>query len=150
MYFSFGSYLKPRRSMLSVVQPPTAPRLLSVVKTWAPVTKQMLANKSGRLVATSSAAAIVGAAGPAGYSATNAAVLGLVRALAVELGQAGIRVSAILPGYIETEMSLQAPQAFKDACRRRSAIGRIGTLEDMEGIAVLRLNTVISSPARAS
>ncbi|MEM8549119.1 MAG: SDR family oxidoreductase, partial [Pseudomonadota bacterium] len=43
---------------------------------------------------------------------------------------------AILPGFIETEMSLQTPQAFQDACRRRSTIGRIGELEDMEGIAV--------------
>ena len=111
--------------------------LMSVVKTWKAVTEHLLARQAGgRLVVTSSAAALVGFGGAAGYSATKAAVLGLVKALAVELGQAGVRVNAILPGYIETEMSLQTPQAFKDACKRRSVIGRIGTLEDMEGIAV--------------
>ena len=67
---------------------------------------------------------------------TKAAVQGLVRALAIEYGRAGIQANAILPGFIETEMSLNTPQAFQDACKRRSASGQIGTLEDMEGIAV--------------
>lgn len=111
--------------------------VLSVVQTWKPVTEHMLARKSGgRLIVTSSIAAKIGMAGAAGYSATKAAVEGLVKAMAVELGRAGIRVNAILPGYMETEMSLQLPQAMKDAIQRRSAIGRIGVLEDMEGIAV--------------
>lgn len=111
--------------------------LLSVVKTWKPVTDHLMARKAGgRLIVTSSAAALIGSAGAAGYSTTKAAVVGLVRALAIELGQAGIRVNAILPGFIETEMSLTSSDAFQEAARRRSAIGRIGELEDMEGIAV--------------
>jgi len=111
--------------------------LMSVVQTWAPVTDHMMKRgEGGRLIVTSSIAALMGTGGAAGYSTTKAAVLGLVQGLAVELGQAGIRVNAILPGYIETEMSLNTPQAFQDAARRRAAIGRIGTLEDMEGVAV--------------
>lgn len=111
--------------------------LMSVVQTWAPVTEHMLARgQGGRLIVTSSIAALMGTGGAAGYSTTKAAVRGLVQALALELGQAGIRVNAILPGFIETEMSLNTSQAFQDSARRRSAIGRIGTLEDMEGIAV--------------
>lgn len=111
--------------------------LMSVVQTWKPVTEHLLARRQGgRLIVTSSAAAMIGMAGASGYSATKAAVCGLVRALAIELGQAGIRVNAILPGFIETDMSLDTPAEFQDACRRRSAIGRIGTLADMEGIAV--------------
>ncbi len=111
--------------------------LMSVVQTFAPVTEHLLSRKApGRLIVTSSVAALVGTGGAAGYSTTKAAVIGLVQALAVELGTAGIRANAILPGFIETEMSLDTSQAFQDAARRRSAIGRIGTLEDMEGTAV--------------
>lgn len=111
--------------------------LMSVVQTWRPVTEHLLARQTGgRLVVTSSVAALMGTGGAAGYSTTKAAVRGLVQALAVELGQAGIRVNAILPGFIETEMSTDTPQEFQDACRRRSVIGRIGELEDMEGVAV--------------
>lgn len=45
-------------------------------------------------------------------------------------------MNAVLPGFIETEMSLKTPQYFQDSARRRTASGVIGTLEDMEGIAV--------------
>ena len=111
--------------------------LMSVVQTWKPVTEHLLERKQGgKLVVTSSVAALLGTGGGAGYSTTKAAVLGLVQALAVELGQANIQVNAILPGFIETEMSLNTSQAFQDAARRRSASGQIGELEDMEGIAV--------------
>ncbi|WP_108788175.1 SDR family oxidoreductase [Erythrobacter sp. Alg231-14] len=111
--------------------------LMSAVHTFSAATTHMLERKKGgRLIVTSSVASLVGTGGAAGYSTTKAAVIGLIQALAVELGTAGIRANALLPGFIETEMSLDTSQAFQDAARRRSAIGRIGTLADMEGPAV--------------
>lgn len=93
------------------------------------------AGHGGRLVVTSSVASLIGLPS-GGYSASKAAVNGLVRQLAIELGGAQITVNAILPGYIETEMSLDTPAAFRAAPLRRTVSGRIGTVEDMEAIAV--------------
>jgi NAD(P)-dependent dehydrogenase (short-subunit alcohol dehydrogenase family) len=92
--------------------------------------------KPGKLIVTSSIAGLMGIPQATGYSATKAAVAGLVRGLAIEYGRAGIQANAILPGFIETEMSLDTPQYFQDGAKRRAASGEIGRLEDMEGIAV--------------
>lgn len=109
----------------------------SVISTFRAAARHMTERGGeGRLIVTSSIAGLIGIPGGGGYSSSKAAVSGLVRAFAIELAAAGITVNAILPGYIETEMSLDTPQAFRDACVRRAASGRLGTLEDMEGIAV--------------
>lgn len=111
--------------------------LNSVVKTFRPMIAQLLQRKApGKLIVTSSVAAEMGTGGRAGYATTKAAVNGLVRSLAIELGRAGIQANAILPGFIETDMSRDTHPAFQEACRRRAASGQLGVLEDMEGVAV--------------
>ena len=109
----------------------------SVVETFKLAIAHWLARKApGKLIVTSSIAGIMGLPMATPYSATKAAVQGLIRGLAIEYGRAGIQANAILPGFIETEMSLDTPQAFQDGAKRRAASGEIGQLEDMEGIAV--------------
>lgn len=111
--------------------------LTSVHATFRPAITHWLERKApGKLIVTSSIAGLIGIPMAAPYSATKAAVQGLVRALAIEYGRAGIQANAILPGFIETEMSLDTPKQFQDGARRRTASGEIGQLEDMEGIAV--------------
>jgi NAD(P)-dependent dehydrogenase (short-subunit alcohol dehydrogenase family) len=111
--------------------------LTSVHATFRPAIAHWLERKApGKLIVTSSIAGLIGIPLAAPYSATKAAVQGLVRALAIEYGRAGIKANAILPGFIETEMSLDTPKQFQDGARRRTASGEIGQLEDMEGIAV--------------
>jgi NAD(P)-dependent dehydrogenase (short-subunit alcohol dehydrogenase family) len=97
--------------------------------------------RPGKLIVTSSVAALMGLPMASGYSMTKSAVEGLVRSLAIEYAQAGIQANAILPGFIETEMSLNTPQYFQDGVKRRAASGSIGQLEDMEGIAVFLAST---------
>ena len=111
--------------------------LNAVVHIYRKVIPQLLErNAPGKLIVTSSVAALLGMGFASGYATTKAAVGGLSRALAIELGRNNIQVNAILPGYIETDMSVKTPQAFKDSVLRRSASGTFGTLEQMEGIAV--------------
>ena len=111
--------------------------LNAVVHIYRKVIPQLLERKApGKLIVTSSVAALLGMGYASGYATTKAAVGGLTRALAIELGRANIQVNAILPGYVETDMSVKTPQAFKDSVLRRSASGKFGTLEQMEGIAV--------------
>jgi NAD(P)-dependent dehydrogenase (short-subunit alcohol dehydrogenase family) len=109
----------------------------SVIDTFKLAIAHWLERKApGKLIVTSSIAAVMGLPMATPYSATKAAVEGLIRGLAIEYARAGIQANAILPGFIETEMSLDTPQAFQDGAKRRAASGEIGQLEDMEGIAV--------------
>lgn len=92
----------------------------------------------GSLVATASLAAIEGAARSAHYGATKGALVSLIRALAVELARDGIRSNAVLPGWIETDMTAAATgnDAFSSAVLPRIPIRRWGKPEDFGGIAV--------------
>jgi NAD(P)-dependent dehydrogenase (short-subunit alcohol dehydrogenase family) len=111
--------------------------MTSVIDTFKLAIAHWLETKRpGKLIVTSSVAGVIGIPMATPYSTTKAAVQGLVRALAIEYARAGIQANALLPGFIETEMSLDTPQAFQDAAKRRAASGEIGKLEDMEGIAV--------------
>jgi NAD(P)-dependent dehydrogenase (short-subunit alcohol dehydrogenase family) len=94
--------------------------------------------QGGSLVATASTAAVMGAARNSHYGASKGAVTSYVRALAVELARHRIRVNAILPGWIETDMttrSFQNPK-FADAVLPRVPLRRWGTIDDFGGIAV--------------
>ena len=94
--------------------------------------------RGGSLVVTSSTAAIDGAARNSHYGASKGAVSSFVRALAVELARHRIRVNAIVPGWIATEMtehSVSNPR-FADAVLPRIPARRWGTAEDFGGIAV--------------
>ncbi len=111
--------------------------LNSVVYTYQKVIAQLLERGApGKLIVTSSIAGLVGTGHAAGYGTTKAAVLGLTRALAIELGRNNIQVNAVLPGYVGTDMTANAPKAFIEGVKRRSCSGQLGSLDQMEGVAV--------------
>jgi len=94
---------------------------------------------AGKIINISSLAAIFGTAAGAAYASSKGGLLQLTRSLAVSWGRDNIQVNAILPGYIESEMTRHAeaerPGAF-DAKRARTPAGRIGQPSDIAGAAV--------------
>lgn len=98
------------------------------------VSRVMLAQQSGSIINISSIIADRGFSGLAGYAATKAGMIGMTRALARELGPKNIRVNAIAPGYLDTEMSSGLDDGQKSQIVRRTPLGRLGTAEDVEPI----------------
>ena len=94
--------------------------------------------QGGSLVATSSTAAIEGAARNSHYGASKGAVTAYVRALAVELARNRIRVNSILPGWIVTDMTEVSVnnEKFAKAVMPRIPVRRWGEIDDFGGIAV--------------
>ncbi|HTZ71074.1 MAG TPA: SDR family oxidoreductase [Acetobacteraceae bacterium] len=92
----------------------------------------------GAMVVTASVASIMGAARNEHYGATKTAVTGLIRGLAVEYARYGIRANALLPGWVETEMTtaLFADPRFSGNVMPRMPMRRWGRPDDFAGIAV--------------
>jgi len=93
--------------------------------------RSMLAARAGRIVNISSIVAVTGYQGISAYSATKSAMLGFTRSLAREVGSVGITVNAILPGFVETEMTLDMDDASRQKIAHRSALGRLTTIDDV-------------------
>lgn len=96
----------------------------------------MIHNKSGRIINISSMWGITGASCEVHYSAAKAAVIGMTKALAKELGPSGITVNAIAPGVISTEMNGNISEEIMSDLKEETPIGRIGTPEDIAETAL--------------
>jgi NAD(P)-dependent dehydrogenase (short-subunit alcohol dehydrogenase family) len=98
----------------------------------------MLKSGGGAIVNTSSIAGHIGLAQASIYVATKHAVEGLTKAAAVEFGKQGIRVNAVAPGTIDTDMVARFPREARDWLLTQHPVGRFGTSEDIAA-AVLYL-----------
>jgi len=81
------------------------------------VLRGLVVRRRGAIVNVASLSALHGVAGQAAYAASKAGILGLTRALAREVGKRGIRVNAVVPGFVATEMTAGLPQPAIDALR---------------------------------
>ncbi len=95
------------------------------------VSRRMLARRSGHVVNISSIVGRSGYRGLGTYSATKAALDGLTRSMARELGSRGITVNGIAPGYLKTEMSHGLDAGQMDQIVRRTPAGRLGEPDDI-------------------
>jgi 3-oxoacyl-[acyl-carrier protein] reductase len=91
----------------------------------------MLRQGSGCIVNISSVNAVRGRSGVAVYSATKAALDGLTRSLARELGPRNIRVNSVAPGYFESDMVKDMTEEKKQRIVRRTPLGRLARIEDV-------------------
>lgn len=94
----------------------------------------MIHKKRGCIVIISSVWGIYGASCEAAYSASKAALIGLTKALAKELGPSGIRVNCVAPGVIETPMLKDFTDEDKRALASETPLGRLGTPEDVAAL----------------
>ena len=89
------------------------------------VVRSMMARRDGRIINIASIVASTGYSGLSVYSATKASLLGFTRSLAREVGQLGITVNAIAPGFIATEMTHELNESQREQIARRSALKRM-------------------------
>jgi 3-oxoacyl-[acyl-carrier protein] reductase len=89
------------------------------------VLKSMMSEREGRIVNIASIVAATGYSGLSVYSATKASLIGFTHSLAREVGQLGITVNALAPGFIDTEMTHELTDAQREKIARRSALHRM-------------------------
>lgn len=100
------------------------------------VIKLMLRSGSASVINMASVAGIDGEAGNCAYGASKAAIVLMTKSLSKELSSSRIRVNAIAPGYIETDMQANIPCEFSCDVLNNAAIRRMGTPEEVANVAL--------------
>lgn len=93
--------------------------------------RQMIRQRSGRIVNMASVVGVSGNAGQANYAASKAGIIGLTKTAAREVASRGITVNAIAPGFIETDMTEVLPEKVKEASISQIPLGKFGKAEDV-------------------
>ena len=95
------------------------------------VGKEMLHQRSGRIVNISSVVGVHGNAGQANYAASKAGLIGLTKTTALEYASRGITANAIAPGFIDTDMTKVLPEKVKEAMLQQIPLRQFGSPEDV-------------------
>jgi 3-oxoacyl-[acyl-carrier protein] reductase len=93
--------------------------------------RPMMKERKGSIIHISSVVGIMGNAGQAAYVSAKAGVIGLTKSMAKELASRNIRVNAVAPGFIDTDMTTELTPAQKEEMLKRIPLGRTGTPEEI-------------------
>ena len=99
------------------------------------ISRQMLKQRSGRIINISSVSGVLGNAGQANYCAAKAGVIGITKSVAREMASRGITVNAIAPGFINTDMTDVLPEKVKEAMVTEIPLGRMADAEEVATVA---------------
>jgi 3-oxoacyl-[acyl-carrier protein] reductase len=91
----------------------------------------MLKQRRGAIVNVASVNGIVGSAGQSNYSASKGGLIQLTKSCAKELGARGIRVNAVAPGYISTDMTSALPDTVRESVLKQVPLARLGEPDDV-------------------
>ncbi|MCG9052856.1 3-oxoacyl-ACP reductase FabG [Laribacter hongkongensis] len=105
--------------------------LKSVYRLSKAVLRGMMKAREGRIINIGSVVGSMGNAGQSNYAAAKAAVIGFSKSLAREVGSRGITVNTVAPGFIETDMTRDLPDAQRQALEDQIALGRLGAPQDI-------------------
>lgn len=108
-----------------------AVNLKGAFNTMRAAARQMIKQRSGRIINMSSVVGICGNAGQVNYAASKAGVIGVTKSAAKELASRGITVNAVAPGFVETEMTAVLSDKVREEAVRQIPLGRFGKPEDI-------------------
>jgi len=103
------------------------------------VVRSMMSERCGRVVNVASIIGFTGYSGLSVYAATKASMIGFTRSLAREVGQLGVNVNAVAPGFIDTEMTQGLDDNQRARVARRSALRRLPEVDDVAGTVAFLL-----------
>jgi len=90
-------------------------------------TKGMIKARHGRIILVSSVVGLLGGAGQVNYSASKSGLIGIARSVTRELGSRGITANVVAPGFIETDMTAELPEATQAEYKKQIPAGRYAT-----------------------
>ncbi|WP_172674844.1 3-oxoacyl-ACP reductase FabG [Cellulosilyticum ruminicola] len=100
----------------------------------------MMARKQGVIINVSSISGLMGVVGQANYCATKSGIIGVTKTLALEVGNKNIRVNAVAPGYIDTEMLKSIPAKKLEAIKKSIPLKRIAKPEEVASVVTFLLS----------
>jgi 3-oxoacyl-[acyl-carrier protein] reductase len=108
------------------------------------VSRSMISRRSGAIVNIASVAGLVGIGGQTNYAASKGGLLAFTRALAAELGPKGVRVNAVVPGYIDTDMTAKMSRQIKHDNMDRILLKRFGAPSEIAQAVVFLASSAAS------